>query len=180
MSDNIQNPNQQQTPMQQQLAQLPATQPATVTITGDSFTPTATAVCDDTAMRFTQTVRTHVVQNMMQSGALSGNDIKQTALMVGILKDMDSQALGNKRIKADEKAAGALGDASSLVLQVLNAVDPRTFGVYQGTAPINPAAREVQQDPSATAVPGEMDVNPGQLNYNDFITAQRGLPPQQQ
>lgn len=187
MSDDIQNPNQQtgqqpvQTPMQQQLAQLPPVMPQQAPISApvmaDTFTPTPTAVCDDTALRYTQTVRTHLAQNLMHSGALTGNDAKQTAMLVGVLKDMDSQALGNKRIKAEEKSSGVLGDISSVMLQVLNAVNPNTFGVNPNVPAVNPASREVIHDPNATAVPGEMAVNPPQMNYKDFIAKQRGENP---
>ena len=169
------------TPMQQQINAMasgaaPAMPPSPTNntpVNPANFTPVAVAVDNDLALQFTQTVRSQIASNMMQDGALSGHDSKQTNLLLTVLKDMDAQAISSKRIKAEEKSAGVLGDVSALVNRVLDSVNPNSFGVHHGQAPIDVAAREVQQDNSIQAVPGEMDVNPGQLN-KDFTTKMRG------
>lgn len=172
-----------QSPMAQQIAQMasaaaPPIPPGPVInrdpVNPEGFRPPAVAVDNDLALQFTQTVRTQVAQNLMADGALTGHDTKQTNLMLQVLRDMDSQAISAKRIKADEKSAGALSDASALVNRVLDSVNPTQFGVHRGVAPVDVQARELKNDETIRAVPGEMDVNPGQLNYKDFVGKMRG------
>ena len=173
------------TPMQQQINNMAtAAMPATPAPSGNlvpvnpaDFKPPAVAVDNDLSMQFTQTIRTQIASNMMADGALSGHDPKQTGLLLNVLKDMDSQSISQKRIKAEEKSAGVLGDVSALVNRVLDSVNPNNFAVHHNQQPIDVAAREVRQDGAVQAVPGEMDVNPGQLNYKDFVGKMRGEPP---
>ena len=174
-----------QTPMQQQINAMAGAAAPQVNlpplnnapVNPASFSPPAVAVDNDLSMQFTQTIRTQVASNLMADGALTGHDPKQTTLLLNVLKDMDSQSISNKRIKAEEKSAGVLGDVSALVNRVLDSVNPNNFGVHHNQAPIDVAAREVKQDGNVQAVPGEMDVNPGQLNYKDFVGKMRGEPP---
>ncbi len=169
------------TPMQMQINQVAAAaappQAPIQVINPESFQPPAVAVDDDLALQFTQTVRTKVIQNLMADGAMSGHDSKQTNLMLQTLRDMDSQAVSKKRIKADEKGASALSDASAIINRVIDAVNPSSFGVHRGVAPLDVQAREVKVDDNIRAVPGEMDTNPGQLNYKEFVSKMRGEPP---
>lgn len=169
------------TPMQMQINQMavaaaPPVAPVQV-INPAAFTAPAVAVDDDLALQFTQTVRSQVAQNLMQDGAMTGHDAKQTNLMLQVLRDMDSQAVSKKRIKADDKAASALSDASAIINRVIDAVNPVSFGIHRGVAPLDVQAREVTVDESIRAVPGEMDVNPGQLNYKDFVGKMRPPSP---
>ena len=173
------------TPMQQQINAMaagaapavPASPMNTTPVNPANFTPVAVAVDNDLALQFTQTVRSQIATNMMQDGALTGHDQKQTGLLLTVLKDMDSQSIASKRIKAEEKTSGILGDVSALVNRVLDSVNPNSFGVHQGLPPVDIAAREVQQDGNIQAVPGEMDVNPVQLNYKEFTGKMRGDQP---
>jgi fructose-specific component phosphotransferase system IIB-like protein len=94
---------------------------------------------------------------------------------ISVLKDMDTAALGRKRIKVEEKAADLQGAASGIIAQVLQAAAAQK-GLYRTDQPV---AREVpalgSEVPTPPMVEGETAVVGGASEtYETFLARQQG------
>jgi hypothetical protein len=129
---------------------------------------------DDDVLAFTRGIRVQVVNSLMTGGAVSGEN-SDRILLTNMLSGLDSQALNSKKLLNDQKSAD---NAAVIVAELLRNIDKnRAFQIAPGGMPdghiIDVEARVVPPTiPDMPAVPGEMDVNPGQLDYASFVRAQ--------
>jgi hypothetical protein len=121
---------------------------------------------EDEVLDYTQRVRRTVVTELTKGGIPGDNNDR--ALLVQALDGLDRQAMGVKRIKADEKSASGLSEASALVAQLLREAGRSR----QNHDVIDVVVREAPtlgaDVPRPQLVPGELDIAPRQMNYDEF------------
>lgn len=139
----------------------------------DALQEIAAPLSEDQALAFTQGHRRAVVRELTRNCALP-SDADERKLLLAALDGMDRTTLTVKRIKSDEKVggemAGAAGAVANLLSQLSSRSNKRTAGIEGSDQP--PALDRTVPDP--TLVPGETDVNPGQLTYDSFTRGQMG------
>jgi len=128
------------------------------------------AMTDDQVLVYTQHTRKQIVQTLMKNNQVP-TDRSEQSLLVAALDGMDRAALGNKRIKADEKTAQGISGAASVVANLLNQIGSMTKQslVIDNLVPVEPPllGREI---PDPVLVPGELDTNCPQLDYASFVS----------
>lgn len=124
-------------------------------------------MAEDAVLEYTQKVRQGIVSSLIQNGFVPGDNSDRNMLL-SALDGLDRQALTNKRIKADQENARGMNNAAGLVAQVLAAVgrSSREIVVVNRDAPV--LGSEI---PEPQLVPGELDQNPEQMNYESFIAS---------
>lgn len=131
-------------------------------------TPENVVMNDDQVLAFTQGIRVKAIGTLTQRGAVPEENSDRNFL-INMLDGLDRQALGNKRLKVDEQTNNGMVNAANLVAHLLNTVTGvkrLDNEVIEGhVTPV--LGNEV---PTPQLVPGETEVNPGQLDYNSFIT----------
>lgn len=129
---------------------------------------------DDDILAYTRGIRVKVVNSLMTGGAVSGEN-SDRILLTNMLSGLDSQALNSKKLAADQKNSD---NAAVIVAELLRNIDRNSaFQIAPGAVPqghiIDIDARVVPNSiPDMPAVPGEMDVNPAQLDYTSFVRSQ--------
>jgi len=124
---------------------------------------------DDEIIRLTQGQRKKLLDHYTANGVPATAE-EQDALM-RLLADMDRTALGNKRVKTDEKLAGTnelVAQAITDVIKHFGGKDPfenNTSGVIIDHIP-QPDAKLL---PAANPVPGEMNIGLESHDFNDFV-----------
>lgn len=130
---------------------------------------------DDEALAFTQNARKKIVKELMKSKVIPEDKGEQIMLMQA-LDGMDRASLGNKRIKADEKASDNLGDSAALIAQMLTQMSGnlklmKTEDIID--VDFKDAAAPALPDhiPDPVLVPGETSIGAPQLDYDSFMNA---------
>lgn len=126
---------------------------------------------DDDVLAFTRGIRVKVVNSLMTGGAVSGEN-SDRILLTNMLAGLDSQAMNSKRLAQDQKNSD---NAAVIVAELLRNIDKNSaFQVIpQAGQIIDVEARVVPPSiADMPALPGEMDVNPPQLDYASFVRAQ--------
>lgn len=136
----------------------------------------AAALSDDEVLAFTRGVRVKVV-NVLMTPASPGapaipQDTGERIFLTNMLNGLDSQAMGSKKLAADERNAD---NTAAVVAELLRTMNKNT--AFQGTpAPgqiIDVDAHVVPHSiGDMPALPGEMDVAPPQLDYASFVRSQ--------
>lgn len=118
---------------------------------------------DDAALEYTQGIRKRLVEDIVSAGMPTAEDNRKILLQT--LKDIDSNALGKKKIKADEKATQGLQGMSSLVAEMLTKVATSGTGIsVDRELPVLGA-----DVPDPILVPGETGGNDGGLDYDAIM-----------
>lgn len=130
---------------------------------------------EDNVLTYTQKKRQQLVTQMMgEDGEKLANLEKGDKMVVlAALDGMDRAALGRKRLKTDEKTAASQAAAAALIAQVLQAP-----GALQAGLVIDGIARPVPQLPTSIpepeVVPGEMDSDAAQMDFDTFMAQSQG------
>lgn len=125
-----------------------------------------------TDFEFTQNIRRKMVTTLTPNEQAPTNKEDQQVLLQ-TLRDMDSQNIQRLRVKVEEKTGGAIANLSSMVSSVLREINPNNFTIPSNSAstPVIALPNEVEK---AVPVPGEMDIDPPQGDYNNFIKQMKG------
>lgn len=124
---------------------------------------------DDDIIRLTQGQRKKLLDHYTEKGI--PNTIEEQEALMKLLADMDRTALGNKRVKTDEKLAGTnelVAQAITDVIKHFGGKDPfanNTTGVIIDALP----EPDVKLLPVANPVPGEMSIGIETHDFNDFV-----------
>lgn len=125
---------------------------------------------DDEVIAFTRQVRVKIV-TAISSKKPEELENSDKNLLTNMLNGLDSQALGNKRVAAEQKSAD---NAAVIVAELLRSVGqnaplptPREGEVIDVTTRVVPPTIA-----DVPALPGEMDVAPPQLDYASFVRSQ--------
>lgn len=123
---------------------------------------------EDSILAFTHSKRKVIVGELMKDNKLpvEPDDRK---LLLGTLKDMDSAALGRKRIKVEEQANNNQEQAASIIAQMFAAASGRR--PYQVAQPVErPVPMLGNEVPEPEVVDGEMDMVAAQGSVEEFMT----------
>lgn len=124
---------------------------------------------DDEILRLTQGQRKKLLDHYTKDGI--PNSLEEQQALMSVLADMDRTALGNKRIKTDEKLSGTNELVAHAIADVI-----KHFG---GRNPFENAESGIVIDqlptpdtkllPQVSPVPGEMNVGLESNDFNTFI-----------
>lgn len=135
---------------------------------------------EDSILAFTHNARLEVLSKMMtgSNGQRSlPEDPADRKTIVSVLKDMDAQSLGRKRIKVEEKLNNNQEQAAGLISAILNATAGHSaFRIQQRV----PRAAPVLPDniPNPILVEGETETATSGMNYEEFVITM--TPPDEQ
>jgi hypothetical protein len=128
---------------------------------------------DDDTLALTRGIRVNVIHELMPQGKLPGDNSDRITLN-NMLEGLDRQAMGSKRLLADQKSAD---NTAILMSELLRGLNKST--AFQGihlpghNNTIDVEARVVPASvPNMPALPGEMDVAAPQLDYASFVRSQ--------
>lgn len=124
---------------------------------------------DDEIIRLTQGQRKKLLDHYTEKGI--PNSIEEQEALMKLLADMDRTALGNKRVKTDEKLAGTnelVAQAITDVIKHFGGKDPfanndRPITFDQAPEP------DLKLLPPANPVPGEMTIGIESHDFNEFV-----------
>jgi len=133
----------------------------------------AQGLTEDETLAYTQDLRQRLVKQMTRDGQAMPSDPKEQYALLTALKDMDSQALGIKKIGAKERT----GNADRLVQQALVALLGRmgSTSPFEAKEPIEGTAVRVAPEldtrdlPELTLAPGETDTGIATEGYAEFM-----------
>lgn len=136
--------------------------------------PIPESLSEDQVLAYTQTKRKAIVQELTKSGAVPEDNSSRNMLLQA-LDGMDRAALTSKRIKAEEKGNSALAGAAGIVAAMLNQVSGKRLVSMEDPVDVEsrPAPALGMDVPPPQLVPGETEINPGQLDFDTFV-ASRG------
>lgn len=135
------------------------------------------AMPEDEVLDYTQKVRRGVVKDLLKNGMVPGDNSDRTLLM-NMLDGLDRQAVNLKRIKAEEKAATGMSEATALVAQLLKEAGRTrldTGDVVDAEVRVVPSLGD--DIPRPDLVPGEMEISPRQTNYEEFMGTRPQVAP---
>lgn len=124
---------------------------------------------DDDIIRLTQGQRKKLLEHYTANGIPSS--IEEQEALMKLLADMDRTALGNKRVKTDEKLAGTnelVAQAITDVIKHFGGNDPfenNTSGVVINQV-MEPDPKLL---PAPNPVPGEMNIGIEAHEFNEFV-----------
>jgi hypothetical protein len=123
---------------------------------------------EDQVLSYTQKQRQKIVHRLITKKHEELESSDKTMLLMA-LDGMDRSALGRKRLKSDEKIGASQAAAAALIAQVLQAPGAMHHGlvvdgVINRIAPQLPATL-----PDPKVVPGEMDADAAQMDYDTFM-----------
>lgn len=123
---------------------------------------------------FTRMVRGAVVKGLQKDGIPS--DPKQLNMLLGTLKDIDSAALGQMRIKSEEKTQSLAAEQQALVRELLNNMG----GIKPpAKAPGEPSASNMELpdsvEPVREFVAGELEQGTINNTFEDFSRKMGGV-----
>lgn len=124
---------------------------------------------DDDILRLTQGQRKKLLDHYTEKGIPSS--IEEQEALMRLLADMDRTALGNKRVKTDEKLAGTNELVAQAITDVIkhfggqNPFENNTTGVIIDAIP----QPDTKLLPAANPVPGEMNIGIETHDFNDFV-----------
>lgn len=129
---------------------------------------------DDEVLAYTRGIRVKVVQTITSNPESKGMPVDngQANLLVNMLNGLDSQAINNKRIAADQKNTDNMAATVAELLRTVNRNTAFTVEQVPGQV-VDVEARVLPPTiPDVVAMPGEMDVAPPQLDYTSFVRSQ--------
>jgi hypothetical protein len=130
------------------------------------------ALDEDQVLAYTQNVRKNIVADLTKGKAFPENKGQQILLMQA-LDGMDRAALTSKRIKSDEKTSQGVAGAAGIIAQMLSQMG----GMVHMPKPVDGEIVNVEpkmlteEIPEPQLVPGEIEINAGQMDYNSFVTS---------
>ena len=121
---------------------------------------------EDSILDYVHQKRKFIVDELTKSGVSS--DPEMIKITLSALKDMDSQALGKKRIKADERTGDNQAAAAALIAQILIAT--KSNNPTNTYIDINSVSRCLPDSvPMPVIVDGETSLEQSRQSYEEFM-----------
>lgn len=130
-------------------------------------TDVVTPLGDDAALAYTQGMRQRLINEIIAKGIPQDDDSQK--MLLAALDGMDRNALGTKRLQAEDRNADADRQAALLIVEMqaqLGAVNPYLRGVVGDNVPAHPDVLLA----TVELVPGELDTTPIASNFKDFTS----------
>lgn len=138
-----------------------ATQPAP-----DTYVP----MTEDQQLAYTQQIRRGFIDDAVKQQTLLKGDIKDKALVLQTLNDMDRTALTAKKIKSEEET-GEMNAKTALVIAGLLNRTPHSNSRVE--TPVASRVVELPNTvPAPTLAPGEIETKALPMNYKGFMQEQ--------
>lgn len=129
---------------------------------------------EDDVLQFTQKARQQIVKALMGK-SIDDLNASQISLLASSLDGMDRSALGRKRLQTDEKVGANNAMVAAVIAQVLAAPGAKLVGqVIEGQAPRREIPRLPAEVPDPVTVPGEMEADAVQMNFDTFMAQTSG------
>lgn len=122
----------------------------------------------DQDIEYVRSKRKEIINHLTKDGV--PNDDGRIALLLGALTDMDRTSLGRKKIKAESDAAASNKQAADLIASIFNQPNSKQLGMNAIDGAIGSIPSVEGRLPEVEVLPGEMAVNPPQLDYNAFMS----------
>jgi len=121
----------------------------------------------DQDLDFSRSKRISVINYLTAKGV--PDDDNRIALLLGALNDMDRTSLGKKRIKVDSDTTASNKQAADLIASIFNKPDSKKLGTTALDGIVGKIPDQNVTLPNVEILPGEMAVNPPQLDYDTFM-----------
>lgn len=122
----------------------------------------------DQDIEYVRIKRKQIIDKLTEKGV--PDDESTVALLLGALTDMDRTSLSRKKIKVESDAVANNKQAADLIASIFNQPNSKQLGMSanNGVAGVIPSVEG--RLPQVEMLPGEMDVNPMQLDYDAFMS----------
>lgn len=127
----------------------------------------------DQDIEYVRGKRKQIIDHLTKEGV--PNDDGRISLLLGALTDMDRTSLGRKKIKADSDVAASNKQAADLIASIFNMPDSKKLGMQQIDGLAGSIPRVDDRLPTVDILPGEMAVNPAQIDYDGFMSKTRNI-----
>lgn len=125
---------------------------------------------EDAILAFTHGLRLKVIDEMFGKEGKLPEDPTDRKTIVSVLKDMDAQALGRKRIRVEEKLNSNQEQAAGLIAAVLNATAGHSaFRISKSVVRQIPVLPD--NIPNPILVNGETETIAASLDYESFVAS---------
>lgn len=121
----------------------------------------------DQDIEYVRGKRKEIINHLTKDGV--PNDDGRIALLLGALTDMDRTSLGRKKIKVESDAAASNKQAADLIASIFNQPNSKQLGMNAIDGAMGSIPSVEGRLPQVEVLPGEMAVNPPQLDYNAFM-----------
>ena len=121
----------------------------------------------DQDLEFSRSKRISVINHLTAKGV--PDDDNRISLLLGALNDMDRTSLGKKRIKVDSDTNASNKQAADLIASIFNKPDSKKLGMAALDGTLGKIPDQNIPLPNVEVLPGEMAVNPPQLDYDTFM-----------
>lgn len=122
----------------------------------------------DQDIEYVRVKRKQIIDHLTEKGI--PDDDNRISLLLGALTDMDRTSLGRKKIKADSDVAASNKQAADLISSIFNMPDSKRLGMQQVDGLVGSIPSVDGRLPQVEVLPGEMAVNPPQLDYDGFMS----------
>ena len=126
------------------------------------------SMIDDNDLSFVREKRKMIINHYLDQGIDKLNDVKEVALVVTLLNDMDRTALGKKRLKTDDKKNNNSAAAIDLISKIFTEKNVKDIMPEDAVAKLVAPELEMTLD-NVTTVEGEMDTNAPVEDYESFM-----------
>ena len=122
----------------------------------------ATATDEELDIKYVQSKRKFIVENMMEKGI--PKDRSEQAMLLAALDGLDRSAISRLRIKAEDKNANNMLGAAGIIAQMLTKVNPQTNQIFDMAPPSLPASIAPIE-----LLPGETDIGTMTISCDEIM-----------
>ena len=121
----------------------------------------------DQDIEYVRGKRKEIINHLTKNGV--PDDDGRISLLLGALTDMDRTSLGRKKIKVESDTAANNKQAADLIASIFNQPNSKQLGMTAIDGAIGSIPSVNDRLPQVEVLPGEMAVNPPQLDYDTFM-----------
>lgn len=122
----------------------------------------------DQDIEYVRIKRKQIIDKLTEKGV--PDDESTVALLLGALTDMDRTSLSRKKIKVESDAVASNKQAADLIASIFNQPNSKQLGMGANNGVMGIIPSVEGRLPQVEMLPGEMDVNPMQLDYDAFMS----------
>lgn len=122
----------------------------------------------DQDLEYARSKRKQIINALTEKGI--PKEESTISILLGALSDMDRVSLGRKKIKADSDVAANNKQAADLIASIFNMPNSKKIGNTEDDGTVGTIPKVADLLPKVDIIPGEMDVNPSQLDYESFMS----------
>lgn len=124
----------------------------------------------DQDIEYVRGKRKAIINHLTEKGV--PEDDGRIALLLGALNDMDRTSLSRKKIKSESDTAANNRQAADLIASIFMLPNSKQLGMDSLDGALGTVPTVEGKLPEVELLPGEMAVNPAQLDYDSFMGKQ--------